>query len=145
MATFISAMQKHEADFVGEITLISTKAGGRSTPAHSGYRPQHAIHENYQTSGEHEYLDVEELYPGESSRVKIRLMTPHVYPHCIWVGREINVQEGQRIVGIVTVTEIINLILECSPEDYKSTWVLPKHLESEFNKRVSEASKGRLA
>ena len=129
MVTFISGMQKREADFVGEITLVSTEAGGRSTPARSGYRPVHAIHENYQTSGEHEYLDVEWLYPSESSRVKVRFVTPHVYPHCIWVGREINVQEGRRIVGVVTVTEIVNLKLECKPEDYKSTWVLPKYLE----------------
>ena len=70
----------------------------------SGYRPQHTIHDNYQTSGIHTYLDRGTLEPGQSAPVAVHFITPQVYPRCLWEGRELSVQEGGRVVGRLTVT-----------------------------------------
>ena len=113
------------ADFQGNFTLITTEAGGRKTPAISGYRPHHELHENYLSSGTHEYLDTEILWPGESSRVKVWLLAPHAYPNCLWVGRKLNVGEGSRVIGVLTITEIFTQSLVCVPSEYKPIWVAP--------------------
>jgi translation elongation factor EF-Tu-like GTPase len=113
-------------DFEGTFHLLAT---GRRTPVASGYRPQHAIHENYQTSGEHTYLDREILELGQSAPVAVRFITPHVYPRCLWEGRELSVQEGVRVVGLLKVTHIINESLRVTPASYNSVWVAPPGLK----------------
>ncbi len=101
---------------------------GRNTSVFSGYRPYHAIHTNYQTTGEHTYLDHDVVKPGESVRVAVRFITPNVYPQCIWEGRELTVQEGARIVGILKITSIANEALRVVPESFKPEWKEPPRL-----------------
>lgn len=108
-------------DFEGIFQLLPS---GRQ-PVRSGYRPQHAIHSNYQTSGIHTYLDCDLVKPGESARVAVHFVTPEVYPRCIWEGRELDVQEGSRIVGILTVTSILNEALRVNPKYYVPEWTEP--------------------
>lgn len=97
----------------------------------SGYRPEHTIHENYQTSGEHTYLNRESVGPGESANVEVRFLTPEVYPRCIWEGRVVSVQEGARVVGTLKVTRICNESLRVAQAQYKSQWVEPAGLRGE--------------
>jgi translation elongation factor EF-Tu-like GTPase len=96
---------QRKPDFEGMFHLSAT---GRSSSIVSGYRPQHAIHTNYQTSGEHTYLDCEVLEPGQSARVEVRLITPEVYPHCLWEGRELSVQEGGLLVSTLLGRNVRN-------------------------------------
>lgn len=93
------------------VTLLSTEAGGRSRPAFTGYRPNHPILPDYITSGTHEYLDADSISPGQSGRARIWFLTPDVYPHSLWVGRVINVQEGGRVVGRAEITAVLNPVL----------------------------------
>lgn len=78
--------------------LADIEGVSQLSPSHSrvisGYRPQHAIHDNYQTSGEHTYLDQESVGPGESAKAEVRFITPEAYPCCVWEGRVLSVQEG---------------------------------------------------
>jgi len=67
-------------DFEGNFYVLPSD--GRRTPVHSGYRPQHLIHENYQSSGDHTYPDQEWVNLGETARVHVRLISPACYP--IW-------------------------------------------------------------
>ena len=112
-------------DFEGVFLLLP----GRGAAVQSGYRPQHVIHSNYQTSGEHKYLDVAKVNPGESARVAVRFITPEAYPRCLWKGRELSVQEGSRIVGRLTVTSILNEALRVTLESYSPVWVEPPGLQ----------------
>jgi len=102
----------HAPDVEAEITLLSTADGGRQTPASSGYRPAHKVRDDYLTTGVHLYLGCDEVLPGRTVRGTITFITPEVYPHCLWVGREIDIQEGGRVVGRARITRIMNAVLD---------------------------------
>ena len=122
-------MMNRNHDIEGEFQLFATK-GGRSTPVFSGYRPVHKVHDNYLTFAQHEYIGVNQVSLGETASVKVWFITPDVYPKSLWCGREIDVQEGNRFVGKLLVTIILNKALEGSPETYNPIWVEPKNLNS---------------
>ena len=115
-------------DFEGTFSL---SLGGRSTGVSSGYRPQHLVHDNCQTSGEHTYLDRQALEPGQSAHVAVRLITPQAYPRCLWEGRILSVREGGRTVGHLQVTRIINEALRTSVDSYNPVWVEPPELRGQ--------------
>lgn len=104
-----------DPDVEAEITLLSTAEGGRSAPAWSGYRPGHAVREDYVTTGVHHYIGCEKVSPGETVRGTITFITPEAYPNCLWIGREIDIQEGSRIIGRARITRIFNAMLEKLP------------------------------
>ena len=111
-------------DLEGEFYLFSGPASARKF---SGvYRPQHAIHDNYQTSGIHAYVDREFIDPGETVLVQVRLLAPEVYPCCLWEGRELKVLEGARHVGTLRVTSVLNASLRVEPDAYEPVWVEPE-------------------
>lgn len=88
-----------QPDIEAEVTFLRTEEGGRSRPVITGYRPNHLVRDDYLTSGTHEYINAEVVNPGETAHTRITFITPEVYPHCLWVGRVINVQEGGHLVG----------------------------------------------
>jgi elongation factor Tu len=103
-------------DVEAEITLLPTAEGGRQGPAFSGYRPHHKVRADYLTTGIHQYLDCAEVFPGQTVRGTITFITPEVYPHCLWVGRVIDIQEGSRVIGRACITRIINALLETNAD-----------------------------
>ena len=100
-----------EPDVEAEITLFPTEAGGRQGPAFSGYRPGHKVRDDYITTGTQHFIERDELAPGETALGTITFITPEVYPHCLWVGQEIDIQEGSRVIGLARITKIYNPIL----------------------------------
>jgi elongation factor Tu len=108
---------KRDPDVEADITLLSTAEGGRQTAALSGYRPAHKVRDDYLTTGVHDYIGCGEVFPGQTVRGTITFITPEAYPACLWVGREINIQEGSRVVGIARITKIFNALLEKRLED----------------------------
>lgn len=102
-------------DVEAEVTFLAADEGGRSTPAQSGYRPQHAVRDDYFTTGVQEYLDVEQAAPGATVRANITFLTPEAYPGCLWEGKVINVQEGSRVVGRARILKIFNPALQRLP------------------------------
>lgn len=105
--------------------------GGRESPAHSGYRPNHRLYDNYWTSGVHEFPDTEELAPGGTARVLVWLITPAVYPRSLWEGREILVSEGSKVVGTLKVTHVFNPVLLGDAARYNPVWSEPPELQEE--------------
>ena len=85
--------------------------GTRKNPIYDGYRPSHLVVENYLTSGVHHYYDVPFVPSDGMTRGTITFISPESYPHCLWIGKKINIQEGERIVGHATITNIFNPIL----------------------------------
>ena len=113
------------ADCIGKFTLLATAEGGRDQVVSNGYRPQHMLHSNYQSSGMHEYEGGQLVHPGESVMTEVWFVTPEVYPACLWPGRVISVLEGSRVVGTLEVHEVINPILRCEQSSFVSEWVPP--------------------
>ncbi len=101
-----------EPDVEAEITLFSPAEGGRSSPVTSGYRPQHNVLPGYLTSGSHEYLGCDEVFPGQTVHGTITFITPEAYPHGLWVGKVLTIQEGNRVVGEAKITRVLNRSLE---------------------------------
>ena len=91
--------------------------GTRINPVVSGYRPDHLIKEGYLTSGVHKYFKEDIVMPDETVCGTITFMSPEAYPHCLWVGKEINIQEGARIVGCAVVKQIFNPLLNSHIEN----------------------------
>ena len=85
--------------------------GARNTPVKNGYRPAHLINNRYLTTGVHQYFGVQTVAPNGTAYGTITFISPQAYPHCLWVGKKINIQEGSKIVGYATVLKILNPIL----------------------------------
>lgn len=85
--------------------------GARSKPAFTGYRPAHLVTDSYLTSGLHRYYDTEAVPADGTAKGTITFITPEAYPHCLWVGKKISIQEGSRVVGCATVLKIFNPLL----------------------------------
>ena len=100
-----------EPDIEAEIAFIKTEDGGRRSPCTSGYRPAHLVKEDYLTTGVHQYYGKELVFPGETTIGTITFITPEAYPHCLWQGKRMNIQEGNKIVGYATVVKIFNELL----------------------------------
>jgi translation elongation factor EF-Tu-like GTPase len=109
-------------DIEAEVSFLPTNQGGKTGSVLSGYRPQHQVMENLQTSGEHFYLNKETVLPGETASANIWFLSPEEYPESIWVGREIEIKEGSHLVGMAKVMKIFNPILESKTKEIKR-WI----------------------
>ncbi|SDD80313.1 MULTISPECIES: hypothetical protein [Kordiimonas] len=98
-----------------EVNFLRTDDGGKNCPVRSGYRPNHLVKDDYLTSGTHQYLDKEWVYPGETACANIWFIMPEVYPHTMWPGRIFNLQEASRVVGTVKVLEVYEETLKAIP------------------------------
>ncbi len=98
-----------------DVEVLFAFNGTRKTGVCDGYRPAHLIKEGYLTTGIHHYDDATEVSPNGCARGTISFLTPEAYPHCLWVGKKIPIQEGERIVGYATILKVLNPILlgEC--------------------------------
>lgn len=86
--------------------------GARTRPVVSGYRPDHLIKEGYLTCGVHKYFKEDIVMPGETVCGTITFISPESYPKCLWIGKEIHIQEGAKIVGYAVVKQIFNSLLD---------------------------------
>lgn len=93
----------------------------RKSPACDGYRPAHRLTDTCLTTGVHHYYDVDSVLPGASARGTITFLSPAAYPHCLWVGKQIPMQEGAHVVGYAVITRIDNPLLQAEkPEAQES-------------------------
>ncbi|MGN0569216.1 MAG: hypothetical protein ACI4N4_01775 [Candidatus Fimenecus sp.] len=95
-----------------DVEVIFTFNNVRNHPAYDGYRPAHLIMDGYLATGVHHYYDVDEVAPNGVTKGTITFLTPKDYPHCLWVGKRISIQEGEKIVGYAKIVKIFNPILE---------------------------------
>ncbi|WP_444899918.1 hypothetical protein ACJJIX_03690 [Microbulbifer sp. VAAC004] len=99
--------KKFNPDFMGLVFLNED----RGWPITSSYRPAHQVTPDILTTGEQMFFENDILIPGESARAYIRLLSPEHYPHCLYIGKELNINEGSRVVGRVKVLEVYNDLL----------------------------------
>lgn len=74
----------------------------RKSHARDGYRPAHRLTDTCLTTGVHHYYDMDSVPPGASARGTITFLSPEAYPHCLWVGKRIPMQEGARGTGNIS-------------------------------------------
>lgn len=102
---------------VPDVEVVFEFNSTRKNPANDGYRPAHQISGNYLTTGIHHYYDVDSVPPNGSAKGTITFISPEVYPHCLWIGKKINIQEGNRIIGYATITDIYNPLLQLEDKE----------------------------
>ena len=89
----------------------------RKNPANDGYRPAHLVTDTYLTTGIHHYYGVESVAPNGTAKGTITFLSPESYPHCLWIGKKIRMQEGGRVVGYATITGIYNPLLRLENQE----------------------------
>jgi elongation factor Tu len=90
-----------------EIEYVTTEAGGRSTPAFSGYRPQFYYH-GRDWDAEHIYPETEEVSPGDTVKAHLRFLSPKEHHGKISVGMPFLIREGARTVAYGIVTKVFD-------------------------------------
>ena len=99
-----------------DVEAIFEFNGVRKNSVKDGYRPAHLIVDNYLTTGIHHCYDVESVPPNGMAKGTITFLTPEIYPHSLWIGKKIKIQEGERVEGYATITNIYNPLLEVEIE-----------------------------
>ena len=100
-----------------DVEVIFEFNGTRKNPANDGYRPAHLVTDTSLTTGIHHYYGVESVAPNGTAKGTITFLSPESYPHCLWIGKKIRMQEGGRIVGYATVTRIYNPLLRLENQE----------------------------
>ena len=95
-----------------DVEVLFEFNGTRKTPVVDGYRPAHLVDENCLTTGIHHYYEVDSVLPNGTAKGTITFISPEAYPKCLWIGKKIRIQEGERIVGFATIIDIYNPILK---------------------------------
>lgn len=95
-----------------DVEVVFEFNGRRNYPVVDGYRPAHLITNDYLTTGIHHYYGTKIIPSNGSAKGTITFLSPEDYPHCLWLGKKINIQEGDRIVGYATITKINNSLLD---------------------------------
>lgn len=102
-------VENSKADFIATLTYKTSEEGGRKTPAKSGYRPQVKFDfEEMQTSGEQIFIERNMVYPGETVKAKITLLSPALFGGKLRIGMKFEFREGNSTIGTGTISHIIN-------------------------------------
>jgi hypothetical protein len=96
--------------FSARLRLVSTADGGRTTAIRSNYRPTFDLGGTWQglpalNDGRVILVSREELAPGDEGPVKIEPLFPEFWGS-LRTGLAIPMQEGSRIVGYATITDV---------------------------------------
>ena len=94
-----------------DVEVLFKFNGIKKHPVVNGYRPHHLLTGDILTTGLHHYYDVQMVPPDGTAKGTITFITPEAYPKSLWVGKKINIQEGERTVGYATILKVLNPIL----------------------------------
>ena len=95
-------------DILVEMSYLLTEDGGRKNPTWSGYRPQF-FYNNHDWDAQHEYIDVEKVYPGDTVKAYLTFMSPQEHFGKLKIGDHFLIREGRKIIAFGHVIEIIDL------------------------------------
>jgi len=100
-------MAKSVRNIKARITLLTSKEGGRSTPANSGYRPQFCYDRQHWDAAI-ELIEQEQISPGESAEVYFQFTKPEIHRKKLHQGKKFQLKEGATTIANGVVLEIIN-------------------------------------
>lgn len=106
------------SDRTPDIEVVFRFNGRRKRMMCDGYRPAHLVTSDYLTTGVHHYFGTQAVSPDGEASGTITFLSPELYPNSMWVGKIIDIQEGNRIIGQATVTRVLNPLLYKKEKDY---------------------------
>jgi elongation factor Tu len=89
------------------ITLFPSENGGRKKPVYTGYRPSFAFNTSQHYSGEVRLIGKEELFPGETSRVRIKLLPAKTIRKNLKPADSFTITEGNKRVGSGVIEKVV--------------------------------------
>ncbi len=95
-----------------DVRVIFSFNGARKYAVTDGYRPSHRITQRYLTTGLHRYDTAVPVPPDGTVEGTITFLMPQAYPHSLWKGKVMDIQEGERVVGQARVIEVYNPLLK---------------------------------
>jgi elongation factor Tu len=99
-------------DIKGKLKYI-----GKRMPIYSGIRPVALIKKDYLTTIHIDFDHIDVLSDREEIDVSASFISPEAYPHTLWLGKTIILQDGSKLWGYLTVTEILNHLLEINEDN----------------------------
>lgn len=84
--------------------------GVRKVSVFSGMRPAVKIRDDYMTTSVITFNDSSTkagVYDAE-----VTFISPEYYPNSLWIGKKLEVYEGAKQIAYLTITEILNPILD---------------------------------
>ena len=100
-------------DFIAILEYRTTADGGRNTPAKSGYMPQVAFpFTEVQTGGRQKFIDKGIVYPGDTVKAYIKILSPHLFKKSLEEGMKFEVREGHHVTSVGTIITILNIDLK---------------------------------
>ena len=94
-----------------EVRLLPTSESGRTNPIRANYRPNHNFFgpdDRNMTVGVIDLPNGSELHPGQSREVTITFLGWSGLRDQVYQGRQWRIQEGQRLVAIGRVIEVLS-------------------------------------
>jgi len=110
-------MKRRLPDFIAMLKYRAAEEGGRTMPAHSGYRPHIKFtFEEMQTSGQQVFIGKDIVQPGETVTAEITMVSPHIFHGRISCGMCFEFREGAEVIGTGEIIELLNPELNIVPK-----------------------------
>jgi translation elongation factor EF-Tu-like GTPase len=93
-------------NFTALLSLLPTGNGGRKRPVYNHYRPSFSFSTANQFSGEIAFVDQEELKPGGTAKIEVKLLPSRYVPLKLKGGDSFTIMEGNKVVGTGVIQEI---------------------------------------
>jgi len=101
------------AHFIARLKYFTSKEGGRTTAAYSGYRPHIKFDgRNELTSGQQVFIGTDHVNPGESADAEITIISTSVFEHYLYPGLKFHFAEGPNIIGTGEIIKVLDKSLE---------------------------------
>lgn len=93
-------------ELVAEIHYLTEAQGGRHTPVMTGYRGQF-YYDGRNWDAPQEFIDKDSCELGGTVQVKLQTLSPHCHIGKFYIGKDFEIREGARIVGLGKITQIL--------------------------------------
>lgn len=93
-------------NFTALLSLLPTENGGRKRPVYDHYRPSFSFSTANEFSGEITFIDLDELKPGGTATVDVKLLPSRYIPLNLKGGDAFTIMEGDKVVGMGVIQEI---------------------------------------
>lgn len=104
-----SHRSRPKPDFIGELKYLNSEEGGRSKPAHSGYRPHFKLpYKEWLTSCNQEFIDLTVVNPGDTVNAEMKILWIEAFEHCLAPGDQFTLGELSRVIANGTIKEVLN-------------------------------------
>jgi hypothetical protein len=98
-----------KTDFIALLKYKKTEEGGRKSYALSGYRPTIKFSfSEMQTSGIQTFIDKEKVFPGDTVKAEIKLLSEEYFKYQLCENSEFDFREGPNIIGTGKIISILN-------------------------------------